>query len=39
MEDRFKHDDSIIAYRAYYTICKGKERNLWTYTRRAPPQF
>lgn len=39
MEDRFKHDDSIVAYRNYYIISKGKERNLWTYTRRNPPQF
>lgn len=39
MEDRFKNPDPIIAYRAYYKISKGDERNIWKYTRRPPPQF
>jgi hypothetical protein len=39
MEDRFKDDDPVTAYRRYYVISKDRERGLWAYTRRAAPVF
>ena len=39
MEDRFKDDNPIVAYRTYYKISKGEERGLLKYTRREIPKF
>lgn len=39
MEDRFKDDDPIVAYRTYYKISKVEERGMLKYTRREIPKF
>lgn len=39
MEDRFKDENPILGYRAYYKISKGEERGMLKYTRREMPRF
>jgi hypothetical protein len=39
MPEQFRHSNSIVAYRAFYSISKDKERGFVKYTKRHRPHF